>query len=76
MAAPAPIDWDAAYDGTLKKGRGQISPAQAVRAVQAAAELPFDEGMLAERKIFMELMETDQRQGMICLLYTSDAADE
>ena len=73
MAAPAPIDWDAAYDGTLKKGRGQISPAQAVRAVQAAAELPFDEGMLAERKIFMELMETDQRQGMIHAFFSERA---
>jgi len=73
MAAPAPIDWDAAYEGTLKKGRGQISPAQAVRAVQAAAELPFDEGMLAERKIFMELMETDQRQGMIHAFFSERA---
>lgn len=26
MPAPAPIDWDAAYEATLKKGRGQISP--------------------------------------------------
>jgi 3-hydroxyacyl-CoA dehydrogenase len=73
MAAPAPIDWDAAYGGTLKKGRGQISPAQAVRAVQAAAELPFDEGMLAERKIFMGLMETDQRQGMIHAFFSERA---
>jgi len=28
-----------------KKATDRFSPAQAVRAVQAAAELPFDEGM-------------------------------
>ncbi len=67
------IDWDAAYDATLKKGRGQISPAQAVRAVQAACEMPFDEGMAAERKIFMELMDTDQRQGMIHAFFSERA---
>ncbi len=73
MPAPAAIDWDAAYDGTLRKGRGQISPAQAVRAVQAASELPFDQGMLAERKMFMDLMETDQRQGMIHAFFSERA---
>ncbi|MGJ8617852.1 MAG: 3-hydroxyacyl-CoA dehydrogenase NAD-binding domain-containing protein [Sulfitobacter sp.] len=65
MPKPDPIDWDARYDAVLKKGRGQISPAQAVRAVQASTELPFDQGMKAERQMFMVLMETDQRQGMI-----------
>jgi 3-hydroxyacyl-CoA dehydrogenase len=73
MPAAQAIDWDAAYDGTLKKGRGQISPAQAVRAVQAASELPFDQGMLAERKMFMDLMETDQRQGMIHAFFSERA---
>ncbi len=73
MEAPDPIDWDAAYDGTLKKGRGQISPAQAVRAVQASVELPFHQGMQAEREIFMDLMRTDQRQGMIHAFFSERA---
>ncbi|MFT6677168.1 MAG: 3-hydroxyacyl-CoA dehydrogenase [Sulfitobacter sp.] len=71
-AAPA-IDWDATYDAVLKKGRGQISPAVAVRAVQAASELPFDQGMLRERALFMELMETDQRKGMIHAFFNERA---
>ncbi|MGR3529043.1 MAG: enoyl-CoA hydratase-related protein, partial [Sulfitobacter sp.] len=73
MEAPDPIDWDAAYDGTLKKGRGQISPAQAVRAVQASVELPFHQGMQAEREMFMDLMRTDQRQGMIHAFFSERA---
>ena len=73
MSAPAPIDWDAAYEATLKKGRGQISPAEAVRAVQAGVEKPFAEGMKAERRIFSELMNTDQRQGMIHAFFSERA---
>ncbi|UOA15950.1 MULTISPECIES: 3-hydroxyacyl-CoA dehydrogenase NAD-binding domain-containing protein [Sulfitobacter] len=73
MPAPAPIDWDAAYEVTLKKGRGQISPAEAVRAVQAGVEKPFEEGMKAERRIFSELMNTDQRQGMIHAFFSERA---
>ncbi|WP_121067994.1 3-hydroxyacyl-CoA dehydrogenase NAD-binding domain-containing protein [Chachezhania antarctica] len=65
MPAPAPIDFDAAYEATLKKGRGLLAPAYGVRAVQAACELPFAEGVARERALFRELMETDQRQGMI-----------
>ena len=73
MPAPAAIDWDAAYDATLKKGRGQISPAQAVRAVQASVELPFAEGMQAERKMFMDLLKTDQSKGMIHAFFNERA---
>ena len=73
LPAPEPIDWDETYDAVLKKGRGQISPAEAVRAVQAASELPFDEGVKAERKIFMDLMQTDQRQGMIHAFFSERA---
>ena len=67
-----PLDWDATYDNVLKKGRGQI-PATAVRAVQAASELPFDAGLAAERRMFADLMQTDQRQGMIHAFFSERA---
>ncbi|QUJ76688.1 enoyl-CoA hydratase/isomerase family protein [Sulfitobacter albidus] len=67
------IDWDATYDAVLKKGRGQISPATAVRAVQAASELSFDDGMTRERDLFMELMGTDQRKGLIHAFFNERA---
>ncbi|MBM1634425.1 enoyl-CoA hydratase/isomerase family protein [Sulfitobacter mediterraneus] len=73
MPAAAGIDWDATYDAVLKRGRGQISPATAVRAVQAASELPFDQGILRERELFMELMNTDQRKGMIHAFFNERA---
>ena len=73
LPAPEPIDFDAAYDATLKKSRGQLSPAYGVRAVQAACELSFAEGVARERVLFRELMETDQRQGMIHAFFSERA---
>ncbi|MEY8843362.1 3-hydroxyacyl-CoA dehydrogenase NAD-binding domain-containing protein [Cribrihabitans sp. XS_ASV171] len=65
MPAPDAVDFDALYDSVLKKARGQIAPAKAVRGIQACCELPFAEGMKRERELFMELMASDQRQGLI-----------
>ena len=73
MDPPAPIDWDAAFEATLARGRGQISPAWCVRAVQASVEMPFDEGLKAERRIFMTLMKSEQRQGMIHAFFSERA---
>ncbi|WP_299675869.1 3-hydroxyacyl-CoA dehydrogenase NAD-binding domain-containing protein [uncultured Roseobacter sp.] len=73
LPAPAPIDWDATHARVLKKGQGQLSPAQAVRAVQASADLPFAEGLAEERRIFRDLMATDQRQGMIHAFFSERA---
>ena len=73
MPAPAAIDWDATYDTILARGRGQISPAQSVRAVQASVEKPFTEGMLIERQIFMDLLKSDQSKGMIHSFFSERA---
>ena len=73
LPGPAPLKWDDVYEQTLKKGRGQLSPAQSVRAVQASSELPFSEGLKAEREMFWQLMQTDQRQGMIHSFFSERA---
>ncbi|MEP2027254.1 MAG: 3-hydroxyacyl-CoA dehydrogenase NAD-binding domain-containing protein [Paracoccaceae bacterium] len=73
MSAPAPVDFDAAHSQALTKGRGQLSPATAVRAVQAACELPFAEGLKRERALFSELMATDQRHGLIHAFFAERA---
>lgn len=73
MPAPAALDWDGVYDQVLRRGRGQIAPATAVRAVQAASEQPFAEGIKTERALFFELMQTDQRQGMIHAFFSERA---
>lgn len=77
MPAPEAVDFDAVYDATLKKGRGQLSPAVAVRAVQAAAEAEsFEAGLKRERELFMELMDSDQRQGLIHAFFSERAVSK
>lgn len=73
MDGPDTTDFDALYDAVLKKSRGQLAPAVAVRGIQAACELPFDKGMDRERELFMELMATDQRQGLIHAFFAERA---
>ncbi|NMT62981.1 3-hydroxyacyl-CoA dehydrogenase NAD-binding domain-containing protein [Marinobacter orientalis] len=48
-----------------KKARGLFSPFKCVDAVEAAVNLPFDEGLKRERELFMECMESPQRAGLV-----------
>ena len=73
LPLPDPIDWDAAFDATLARSRGQMSPAWCVRAIQAAYDTDFAGGLKAERKIFFDLMQTDQRKGMIHAFFSERA---
>jgi len=45
-----------------RKQRGFLAPFQCIKAVQAATELPFAEGMKREREIFVELQASPQSQ--------------
>ena len=73
LAGPEAMDWDAAYQGAVSKSRGQISHGAIVRAVQAASEQPFAEGMKRERALFMELLTSDQSKGMIHAFFNERA---
>ena len=73
MPLPEPIDWDAEFDATLARSKGQISPAWCVRAIEAAYVGDFAAGMKAERQIFFDLMQTDQRKGMIHAFFSERA---
>ncbi|MEE9588540.1 MAG: 3-hydroxyacyl-CoA dehydrogenase NAD-binding domain-containing protein [Hyphomicrobiaceae bacterium] len=55
----------AARERVAKKMRGQVAPAKCIDAVQASLELPFEEGIKRERELFLELMASPQRQGLI-----------
>jgi len=48
-----------------KKARGQFSPFKCVDAIEAAFNLPFADGMKRERELFMECMDSPQRDGLI-----------
>ncbi len=77
MVKPTPIDFDATYDAVLKKGRGQLSPAIAVRAVQASCEAhDFAAGQARERELFTELMASDQRKGLIHAFFAERAVSK
>jgi len=43
-----------------RKTRGFLAPEYNIQCIEAAVNLPFDEGMAVERKLFMELMSGPQ----------------
>ena len=57
-ANPALLDEAAAP--LLKRARGQRAPAACIEAVRAAVTLPMDEGLALERKLFLELVGSDE----------------
>lgn len=67
MPAPAPDpDTVMAIRAKLEKtSRGLAAPFQIVDAVEAASRLTFSEGLAEERRLFMQLMETPQRAGLV-----------
>ena len=61
-ANPALLDEAAAP--LLKRARGQRAPAACIEAVRAAVTMPMDEGLKLERKLFMELVASDESRAM------------
>ena len=56
---------EAARVETAKKSRGLFSPLKIVDAVQGALDLPFDDGLALERKLFLECLDSPQRAGLV-----------
>lgn len=65
MPAPAAVDFATLKQHVVHKARGQLSPVVAFEAVEAASKLAFFDGLAEERRLFMSLMDTDQRKGLI-----------
>lgn len=55
----------AARADTAKKSRGLLSPLKIVDCVEAALDLPFDEGLRFERARFLECLDSPQRAGLV-----------
>ncbi|AMV48994.1 3-hydroxyacyl-CoA dehydrogenase NAD-binding domain-containing protein [Paraburkholderia caribensis] len=55
----------AARAETAKKSRGLLSPLKIVDCVEAALNLPFDEGLRFERKQFLECLDSRQRAALV-----------
>jgi len=63
--AAAQAELDAAKAESAKKNRGLFSPGKIIECVQGALDLPFEEGMKNERKLFVQCLESPQRAGLI-----------
>jgi 3-hydroxyacyl-CoA dehydrogenase len=67
-------DFDAAAAELTRRARGQHAPHACVEAVRAALDLPFDEGMALERKLFDELVAGDQSKAQRHLFFAEREA--
>lgn len=54
--------FDMARGMIAKRARGFLAPEYNIRCIEAAVNLPFDEGLKEERKLFMELLMGPQAQ--------------
>lgn len=61
--------FDGIRSAVKKKAKGQLSPVLCAEAVIAAVDLPFDEGVKRERELFMELMNSPQREALIHVFF-------
>ncbi len=59
-----------------RKFRGFLAPEYNIRCVEAAVNLPFDEGLAVERKLFMELMTGSQSAAQRYAFFAERAAQK
>jgi 3-hydroxyacyl-CoA dehydrogenase len=63
------------YRATLaKRARGQLAPQKIVDCVEAAARMPFNEGLDVERKLFFECMQSPQSAALRHLFFAERQA--
>lgn len=68
LAAPDAL-FEKARAALAKRQRGRLSPQKCVDAVEAAARLPFDEGIERERALFEDCMASPQRAALIHVFF-------
>lgn len=57
-----------------QKSRGFFAPEHCIKAVEAAFELPFEQGLLRESELFMECMKTPQARAQQHFFFAERAA--
>jgi 3-hydroxyacyl-CoA dehydrogenase len=60
----------AARDTARKKQRGLLAPLAAIDAVEAATQLPFEEGCQTEARLFTECLFSDQSKALIHVFFS------
>ncbi len=64
----APV-FAAAREVARRKQRGMKAPLAAIDAIEAATKMPFEEGCLAEQKLFTECLFSDQSKALIHVFF-------
>jgi 3-hydroxyacyl-CoA dehydrogenase len=59
----------AARENARKKQRGMVAPLAAIDAVEAATNLPFEEGCKVEQKKFLDCLFSDQSKALIHVFF-------
>ncbi len=59
-----------------RRARNQIAPYNCIAAVQAACDLPFDQGLLRERELFNELENSDESKALRYAFFAERAAQK
>ena len=62
--------------GIARKSRGFLAPEYNIRCLEAAVDLPFDEGLKVEGKLFMELMTGPQSAAQRYYFFAERAANK
>ena len=57
-----------------RRARGLLAPGACIDCVEAAAKMPFDEGMAFERKLFVQCRESDQSKAQRHLFFAEREA--
>jgi 3-hydroxyacyl-CoA dehydrogenase len=64
----------AARETARRKQRGMVAPLAAIDAVEAATQLPFDDGCRFERRLFAECLVSDQSKALIHVFFSEREA--
>jgi 3-hydroxyacyl-CoA dehydrogenase len=62
--------FSAAREAVGKKQRGLLAPVSAISAVEAATNMPFEEGCKTEQKLFMECLFSEQSKSLIHVFFS------
>lgn len=65
LAGAFPMMFSMAREQAKKKGRGMIAPLAAIDAVEAATQLPFEEGCQREAELFQKCLFSTQSKALI-----------
>ncbi|MGZ5040586.1 MAG: 3-hydroxyacyl-CoA dehydrogenase NAD-binding domain-containing protein [Usitatibacter sp.] len=68
--------FEAARKAVAAASKGLAAPLKCVDAIEAAATLPFDEGIRREREIFTELIQTDESKALRHAFFGERAASK